>query len=263
MIIGTNPKAQIGQVAELFPDAKVLGDKENLETTTEKMKLAPFRPSDSMMNYLRSVLQNNYTGVDTEYIMISSPRLVEYELMVLDFAISLLEYYGKTELFTRATLQEDRTRYQAVQDYRVKTVLQYNIQRKHIYHMHHKLLRVMRAILERISEGVEYSQACFMRVGGVEDGDSEWEMYRRRMGLRHYFKELKMNMARIKRAKEARDAPASVKKPKKKKTEETLNMASESALGKSGEKKQKKPEGKGVKKAAAAGSAKKKVVVKK
>jgi len=197
--------------------------------------------------------------------MISSPRLLDYELMVLDFAISLLEHYGKTELFIRATFQEDRTRYQAVQDYRVKTILQYNIQRKYIYHMHHKLLKVMRGILERISNGMEYSQACFKRVEGVEDADSEWEMYRRRMGLRHYFKELKMNMARIKRAKEAREAPASVKKPTKKKTEDTLNVASESALGKSGEKKPKKPEGKvvGVKKATTAAPVKKKLVVKK
>jgi hypothetical protein len=42
-----------------------------------------------------------------------------------------------------------------------------------------------------------FSQACFTRVQDVEDADSEWELFRRRMGLRHYFKELKMNMARI------------------------------------------------------------------
>ena len=145
--MGTNPKAQIDEVGELFPDEKTLGDKENLETTTEKMKLAPFRPSESMMNYLRSVLQNNYSGADTEYIMISSPRLIDYELMVIDFAINLIEHYGKKELFLRSSMQEDKTRYQAVEDYRVKIVLQYNIQRKYIYHMHHKLLKVMRSIL--------------------------------------------------------------------------------------------------------------------
>ena len=39
--------------------------------------------------------------------MISSPRLIEYELMILDFAIDLLEFYGKEELFKRTTLAQD------------------------------------------------------------------------------------------------------------------------------------------------------------
>jgi hypothetical protein len=34
-------------------------------------------------------------------------------------------------------------------------------------------------------------------VSGVEDSDSEEEVFKRRMGLRHYFKELRMNMQRI------------------------------------------------------------------
>ena len=57
--LGTNPKLAITHASELFPDQKVLEDKDNLETTTEILKLAGFRPSDSLMNYLRSVLQNN------------------------------------------------------------------------------------------------------------------------------------------------------------------------------------------------------------
>lgn len=270
VIIGTNPKAKIDGVRELFPDDKMLGDKDNLETTTEKMKLASHRPSESMMNYLRSVLQNNYEGPDSSYIMISSPRIIEYELMVIDFAIKLLEHYGKSELFARSTLEEDQARFRAVVDYRVKTVLQYNIQRKLIYKSHLKLLIVMRAVLERIQEGVEYSRATIMRVEEVEDRDSEWELYKRRMGLRHYFKELRMNMARIQRAKDARAGwaeGASEKKPKKKKKPEddTLSVATtESALGKSAEKKPKK-EGKTAahKKASGAAAPAKKKAVKK
>ena len=92
--LGTNPKLAINHVSELFPDQKVLEDKDNLETTTEILKLAGFRPSESLMNYLRSVLQNNYAGPDKDYIMISSPRIIEFELLVVEFAISLLEHYG-------------------------------------------------------------------------------------------------------------------------------------------------------------------------
>jgi hypothetical protein len=52
-----------------------------------------------MFNYLRSVLQTNYMGSDASYIMISSPRVIDYELLVIDFALDLLESYGKAELF--------------------------------------------------------------------------------------------------------------------------------------------------------------------
>ena len=151
--------------------------------------------------------------------MISTPRLVDYELMVIEFAIDMLEHYGKVELFKRTTLQQDKDRLKATQDYRLRTVLQYNIQRKYIHTMHLKLLKVMRGILERLSLGVEFSTACFLPVQGVEEGDCNWELYRRRMGLRHYFKELKMNMQRIKKAKEARSLGGEVttKKTKKKK----------------------------------------------
>jgi hypothetical protein len=114
----------------------------------------------------------------------------------------MLQHYGKTELFKRSTLEEDRARLAAVQDFRMQMVLLYNVQRKWIYHQHLKLLQVMRGILERITSGEPFSQACFRRVAPFEEADSDFEVYRRRMGLRQYFKELKMNMQRIRKSKE-------------------------------------------------------------
>lgn len=38
-------------------------------------------------------------------------------------------------------------------------------------------------------------------VEGVEDKDSEYEIFKRRMGMRQYFKELKMNLDKIEKAK--------------------------------------------------------------
>jgi len=76
VIIGTDPKAAINHVSELLPNEKILEDLVNLDTTTEKLKIASMRASESMMNYLRSVLLNNYTGPDQEYLMISTPRLI-------------------------------------------------------------------------------------------------------------------------------------------------------------------------------------------
>ena len=74
------------------------------------------------------MLQTNYaSGPDAEYLMISSPRVLEYELLILEYAVDLLEYYGKDQLFKRATLEEDQNRIDAVVDYRLKTVLSYNV----------------------------------------------------------------------------------------------------------------------------------------
>jgi hypothetical protein len=108
VIIGTNPKEAIKHVSELLPTQKILDDRKNIDTLTEKVKLSPFRISDTLLNYLRSVLQASYNGPDQEYLMISSPRLLEYELMVMENAIDLLEYYGREVLFKRSTLEEDR-----------------------------------------------------------------------------------------------------------------------------------------------------------
>lgn len=149
--LATNPKQAINHVSELLPDQKTLEDRDNVDTTTEKVKLSPYRVSESLMNYLRSVLQQNYTGADQEYLMISSPRLIEYELMILDFAIDLLEYYGKEVLNKRSTVDEDMDRVKAVVDFKMITVLNYNIERKKIHSRHLKLLKVLRALLERIA----------------------------------------------------------------------------------------------------------------
>lgn len=107
-------------------------------------------------------------------------------------------------------------RARAVADYRLRTVLLYNIEQKRVLLSHLKLLRVTKAILERIGINKEtFSNACFRRVEGVEEGDSDEEMYRRRMGLRHYFKDLKMNTLRIAKAKGAREATSQMKKAAK------------------------------------------------
>lgn len=86
---------------------------------------------------------------------------------------------------------------------------------------------------------------------GVEDFDSDYEVFRRRMGLRHYFKELRMNMTRIAKAKDARagvrnEAKAEKKKAKKGKkdasddTKSTVTQSSELGGNSPGEK-EKKP----------------------
>ena len=50
------------------------------------------RLNDDFLAYLRSVLmQNNYEGDHKDFIMVSAPRLIEFELMVLDYAIKIIQ----------------------------------------------------------------------------------------------------------------------------------------------------------------------------
>lgn len=64
-----------------------------------------------MMSYLRSVLQNNYLEADSDYIMVSTPRVINYELLVIEYALDLMESFGKQFLLKRTSLEEDLARY--------------------------------------------------------------------------------------------------------------------------------------------------------
>jgi len=64
------------------------------------------------MSYLRSVLTNNFRDHDDySYLMVSSPRVIKFEILVIDFAIQILEEIGKTILFKDGvSLDEDRAK---------------------------------------------------------------------------------------------------------------------------------------------------------
>ena len=88
VVICTNPKEKLKNAKSLLPDDRLLKDTENLEITTELLSISPLRVSEALLAYLRSVLMmKNYEGEDKSLIMVSSPRIIDFELIVLDFAI--------------------------------------------------------------------------------------------------------------------------------------------------------------------------------
>mmetsp|Transcript_14126 Transcript_14126/g.10191 ORF Transcript_14126/g.10191 Transcript_14126/m.10191 type:complete len:86 (-) Transcript_14126:142-399(-) len=79
------------------------------------------------------------------------------------------------------------------QDYKMKFILQYNVEAKKIFLSQVKLLKIMRLILERIQVGKEtVSRATFRLVKEFESDDNKEDIFRRRMSLRTYFKNLEM-----------------------------------------------------------------------
>jgi len=76
-----------------------------------------------------------------------------------------------------------------------------------------KFLGVLKAILQRMEDvdvdaliATEFKKSTLLRVEPLEDGDSEEIMFKRRMGLRYYFKDLFMNVERIEKTKKSRAA---------------------------------------------------------
>ena len=85
-----------------------------------------------------------------------------------------------------------------------------NVVTKSIYHSHVKLLKVLKAILEKIKEiGIDddddFARVTHEAVAGVEDADSAEELFKRRMGIRNYLKLLKTNMVRIRNSKRVKE----------------------------------------------------------
>ena len=80
MVIGTNPKEKITDPKVLLPDQETLDDAENLEYTTELLRVKSYRLSEGLMAYLRSVVMNSYEGEDKNLLMVSCPRVIEFEI---------------------------------------------------------------------------------------------------------------------------------------------------------------------------------------
>ena len=109
-MIGVSPTGEIDDIQELIPPKEVLEDAENIDKLTEEIALSPFRVSDALFEYMRSTMTSHYQetgGLDSEYLMISCPRVLAFEQLVVDWAIKLLEKIGKEELFKRSTLASE------------------------------------------------------------------------------------------------------------------------------------------------------------
>lgn len=96
MVIGTDPKDKITDPTVLLPDEKILKDTENIEYTTELLRVKSYRLSEGLLAYLRSVMMNHYEGEDKNLLMVSMPRVIAFEIQILDTAVLLLEEFVKS-----------------------------------------------------------------------------------------------------------------------------------------------------------------------
>ena len=198
MIIGTNPKEKIEKASQLLPDDKMMKETDTIDAKTELINQKGHKLCNGFLAYLRSVLsENNYKGSQKNAIRVSSPCLIDFELIVLDFAVKVLQEYS-ARYFTPTDVNQDISKLSSLKDGVDRTTLQYNIGLKIIHQNAIKLYKVLIEILTLIDENKEpFTSACFKRIESLEQKDSIDEIYERRMALRQYFKELKMNQNRI------------------------------------------------------------------
>lgn len=174
IILSTNPKEALTSAKQLLPEQKILDDYENIDNYTETAKARASITSDDLLCFLRSVLMtSNYDGPDKRDIMVGSPAVLDFEIVVMSYAIELLQLYQKrTPALQKPTLEQDRMALAASTDFVESTILQYNIQYKSVYEEAIKVSVAAKEILERLSKGREpMTSACF-RALECEKGDT-------------------------------------------------------------------------------------------
>ena len=106
-MIGVSPNGEIEDISELIPAQEVLDDIENIDKLTEEISLQSFRLNEPLFEYLRSTMTSHYVemgGVDSEFLMLSCPRVVDFELLCVEWAIKLLQKTALQELLKRRSI---------------------------------------------------------------------------------------------------------------------------------------------------------------
>lgn len=214
-MIGVSPVGEIEDASEMIPPKSVIDDYEHIDSLTEVIAVQSHRLSEPFFEYLRSALTGHYIelgGSDSEYLMISCPRVIEFEIMVVEWAIKLLVKVACMELIKKSTLEKDEQELVRVgtTQWKLYTVIKLNIVTKKIYQGQLKTLKVLLSILKKLKnvdpeDEEAYAKLTHAPVNEFEASDSKEDHFKRRMGMRTYLMKLKMSMPLVKNAKVARE----------------------------------------------------------
>ena len=215
VLIGVNPIGEIEDISEFIPTQAILDDYENLDKVTDLINVKRYRLCEQLLEYMRHTMSYHYSelgGLDPEYLMISCPRVIDFEKLIVDWAIKLLLKISQEELFKRKSLEEEEKELDGLDeiDYQLYTITKLNVIMKHICNGQLKTLKVLKAILDRVTDvdiddDSAYARATHLPVENLETDDTEEELFRRRMGMRNYLKLLKMSRVAVRNAKQAKE----------------------------------------------------------
>ena len=111
--VGVSPTGEIEEIDELLPTESMYTEENypNIDNVTETIALHSHRISEKFFEYMRSTMTYHYqelSGQDSEYLMISCPRVIPFEELIIDWAIKLMDKVAKDELFKRKSIEQDK-----------------------------------------------------------------------------------------------------------------------------------------------------------
>ena len=107
--VGVSPTGEIEDIAELLPTESMYSEEnyQNIDNVTEIVAVQSHRISEQFFEYMRQTMTYHYVelgGEDSEYLMISCPRVIAFEELIIEWAMKLMQKVGKDELFKRRSV---------------------------------------------------------------------------------------------------------------------------------------------------------------
>lgn len=83
--------------------------------------------------------------------MVHEPRLLAFELYIVEYGLKLLTKIGEIDLLKRSSLEEDEARLaDCAQDWNLYTIVKLNTVTKRIFIEHMKTMQILHNILSRL-----------------------------------------------------------------------------------------------------------------
>ena len=166
-----------------------------------------------MLTFLRDVMIKNYTGDDIDLISISSPKVLDYELQVLDAYRLILEKVKLMRFRSCTSVAEDEKKYAASNDYCEKTALLYRIVNKTILQNQLSYVSILTHILQKVMQsGIKQFKEAYLE---VFEGEDRGRVMKNRLALRTYLQELHMHLKRVANVADRKLAKVAPKKKAK------------------------------------------------
>ena len=143
-------------VEALFAPHSAYENLSKIDDHTELISVQSYRVSDLLLEYLRSTLKQKFVkqsgNSDIEFIMVHSPRLLAFEIYIIEYGLRLLNKIGEQELFNRTSLEEDEAELKnCTGDWNMFTIIKLNTVTKRIFFEQVKTMEILKNILTRLA----------------------------------------------------------------------------------------------------------------
>ncbi|CDW76123.1 set domain protein [Stylonychia lemnae] len=182
---------------EILNEQQILADRVSeavgLNKISKYIKLKKDRISEELLSYLRASLMNVYRDQNHQYLLISTPVEIKFEMQVLLSAINLLQNLLNTR-FKKSIYEDRKILQESDLSGRKRTAIIFRLKQKEIFESQIKLYSILTKVLSRLQNGSSFKQTYLQRVEGYETDN---QIIYNRLRLRKYLRELIINQKRV------------------------------------------------------------------